>query len=77
MLVVVHAGVIRGLISHCLELDYSSNLKRRIGHQYIGDFTIEGKSCVRYDELGRPSGFIKDGIVKAPLYRKDLKKAKS
>ena len=76
LLVVVHAGVIRGLISHCLELDYSSNLKRRIGHQYIGDFTIEGKDCVRYDELGKPSGFVKDGIVKVPLYRKDLKKAK-
>ncbi len=77
LLVVVHAGVIRGLISHCLQLDYASNLKRRIGHQYIGDFTIEGKNCVRYDELGKPSGFVKDGIVKVPLYRKDPETAKS
>ncbi len=71
LLIVVHAGVIRGLISHCLELDYASNLKRRIGHQYIGDFTFEGKNCVRYNELGRPSGFVNDNIIKVPLYRND------
>jgi broad specificity phosphatase PhoE len=69
LLIVVHAGVIRGLISHFLELDYASNLKRRIGHQYIGDFTIENSVCVRYDELGKPSGFVKDGIIEVPLYR--------
>lgn len=69
LLVVVHAGIIRGLISHFLELDYARNLKRRIGHQYIGDFTIENGICVRYDELGKHSGFVKDGIVKVPLYR--------
>jgi len=69
--------VIRGLISYCLQLDYSSNLKRRIGHQYIGDFTIEGKNCVRYDKLGRPSGFVKDGIIKVPLYSKASETAKS
>jgi broad specificity phosphatase PhoE len=68
LLIVVHAGVIRGLISHCLKLDYAENLKRRIGHQYIGDFTIEGKNCVRYNELGRPSGFVKDNIIKVPVY---------
>jgi len=71
LLIVVHAGVIRGLISHCLELDYAENLKRRIGHQYIGDFTIEGKDCVRYNELGKPSGFVDDDIIKVPLYRFD------
>jgi broad specificity phosphatase PhoE len=69
LLVVVHAGVIRGLITHFLDLDYPSNLKRRIGHQYIGDFTFENGLCVRYDELGKPSGFVKDGIVEVPLYR--------
>ena len=68
LLIVVLAGVIRGLISHCLKLDYAENLKRRIGHQYIGDFTIEGKNCVRYNELGRPSGFVKDNIIKVPVY---------
>jgi broad specificity phosphatase PhoE len=69
ILIVVHAGVIRGFISHFLGLDYSSNLKRRIGHQYIGDFTFENEQCIRYDELGKPSGFIKDGSIKVPLYR--------
>ena len=68
LLVVVHAGVIRGLICHFLGLDYAKNLKRRIGHQYIGDFTIDGKLCVRYDELGKPSGFIRDGIIEVPFY---------
>ncbi|UCB56142.1 MAG: histidine phosphatase family protein [Thiotrichales bacterium] len=68
LLVVVHAGVIRGLVCHCLGLDYASNLKRQIGHQYIGDFTIEGDTCVRYNELGRPSEFVREGIVKVPYY---------
>ncbi len=69
LLIVVHAGVIRGLICHFLGLDYAKNLKRHMGHRYIGDFTIEGDNCVRYDELGRPSEFIREGIVKTPLYR--------
>jgi broad specificity phosphatase PhoE len=68
-LIVVHAGVIRGLVSHFLQLDYASNLKRRIGHRYIGDFTIEQNQCVRYDELGKESGFIKDGVVSTPIYQ--------
>lgn len=76
LLIVVHAGVIRGLISHCLELNYSENLKRRIGHQYIGEFTLEGKRCVRYNELGRPSGFVRDGIFKVPLYHNQKKSKK-
>ena len=70
LLIVVHAGVIRGLICHFLELDYASNLKRHLGHQYIGDFTIEGENCVRYNELGKPSEFVKEGVIKIPLYRK-------
>ncbi|GMR01439.1 MAG: hypothetical protein BMS9Abin19_0823 [Gammaproteobacteria bacterium] len=69
VLIVVHAGVIRSLISHFLGLEYAKNLKRKIGHRYIGDFTIEGKRCIRYNELGKASGFIRDGVVKVPLYR--------
>lgn len=69
LLIVVHAGVIRGLICHYLELDYASNLKRHMGHQYIGDFTLEGDNCVRYDELGKPSEFVREDVIKIPLYR--------
>ena len=69
LLIVVHAGVIRGLICHFLGLDYASNLKRHMGHQYIGDFTIEVDKCVRYDELGKPSEFIREGVIEVPLYR--------
>lgn len=71
LLVVVHAGVIRGLICHFLELDYASNLKRHIGHRYVGDFTIENSTCVRYDEIGKPSEFIREGVIKVPYYRVD------
>ncbi len=39
-----------------------------MGHQYIGDFTFEGKACVRYNELGKPSEFIKSGVIKVPFY---------
>lgn len=69
LLIVVHAGVIRGLICHFLGLDYASNLKRHMGHQYIGDFTIEIDKCVRYDELGKPSEFIREGVIEIPRYR--------
>ncbi|MGB5602213.1 MAG: histidine phosphatase family protein, partial [Gammaproteobacteria bacterium] len=77
LLVVVHAGVIRGFICHFLKLDYTQNLKRRIGHQYVGDFTIEGNVCIRYDELGKPSGFINDGIITVPSYCSALAKQES
>ncbi len=66
VLLVIHAGVIRGLICHFLGLSYASNLKRKISHKYIGDFLIEGPHCIQYDELGKPSGFIKQGIIIPP-----------
>jgi broad specificity phosphatase PhoE len=66
ILLVVHAGVIRGLISHFMGLDYAENLKRRISHRYIGDFTFDGETCVRYDELGKPSGFVREGVIQVP-----------
>jgi len=69
VLVVVHAGVIRGLICHFLGLDYASNLKRKITHRYIGDFTLEDSVCTRYDELGEPSAFLKQGVVEVPVIR--------
>ncbi len=67
VLVVVHAGVIRGLVSHFLGLDYADNLKHKISHRYIGDFLFDGNTCVRYDELGKPSGFVRDGVIEVPL----------
>ena len=66
ILLVVHAGVIRGLVSHFLGLDYAENLKRKISHRYIGDFLFDGERCVSYDELGKPSGFVKDGAIHVP-----------
>lgn len=67
ILVVVHAGVIRGFVSHFLGLSYAENLKRKITHRYIGDFLFAGDHCVRYDELGKQSDFVRDGAVKTPL----------
>ncbi|MBL3528909.1 MAG: histidine phosphatase family protein [gamma proteobacterium endosymbiont of Lamellibrachia anaximandri] len=69
ILVVVHAGVIRGFVSHFLGLPYAENLKRKITHRYIGDFMFEGVQCVRYDELGKSSGFVRDGAISIPLER--------
>ena len=66
ILLVVHAGVIRGLICHFLGLDYADNLKRKISHRYIGEFLFDGDACIRYDELGKPSGFIKDNVIQVP-----------
>ena len=66
ILLVVHAGVIRGLISHFCGLDYAENLKRKISHRYIGEFLFDGETCIRYDELGKPSGFVRDGAINVP-----------
>jgi hypothetical protein len=67
VLIVVHAGVIRGLVSHFLGLNYADNLKHKISHRYIGDFLFDGESCVRYDELGKPSGFVREGVIDIPF----------
>ena len=67
VLVVVHAGVIRGLVSHFLGLDYADNLKHKISHRYIGDFLFDGNTCVRYDELGKASGFVSEGVIEIPF----------
>ena len=67
VLIVVHAGVIRGLVSHFLGLNYADNLKHRISHRYIGDFLFNGETCVSYDELGKLSGFVRDGVIEVPF----------
>jgi len=67
LLIVVHAGVIRGFISHFLGLSYAENLKHKITHRYVGDFLFEGDRCVQYDELGEPSGFVQDKVISVPL----------
>lgn len=66
VLLVVHAGVIRGLISHFLGLDYAKHLKEKITHRYIGDFIIENGTCLSYDEPGKTSGFVSSGAVSVP-----------
>jgi len=66
ILLVVHAGVIRGLVSYFLGLDYAAQLKRKISHRYIGEFLFEGADCVQYDEFGKSSGFVRDGVIEIP-----------
>lgn len=66
LLLVAHAGVIRGLVSYFLGLDLTSNLKRKVSHRYVGDFVIDKDICVYYGEHGKESGFIKDGVIDAP-----------
>ena len=67
LLIVSHAGVIRGVISHFLGLDYAANLKQKIPFRYIGEFLFKGESCARYDELGKPSGFVRAGVIEIPF----------
>jgi broad specificity phosphatase PhoE len=67
ILLVAHAGVIRGLVTRLLNLPYAPNLRRKISHRYVGDFTIDRQRCLRYDELGQPSGFIADGAIEIPF----------
>jgi len=66
VLIVVHAGVIRGLVSYFLNLNYAEHLKHKISHRYVGDFQFDGKTCVRYTELGKASGFVHEGKIDIP-----------
>ncbi|MCP5443517.1 MAG: histidine phosphatase family protein [Chromatiaceae bacterium] len=67
ILVVAHAGVIRGFVSHFLGLPFAEHLKHKITHRYIGDFLFEGDQCVHYDELGEPSGFVQDKVISVSM----------
>lgn len=69
VLCVAHAGVIRALICHFLELDFGPKLKCNVSHRYIGVMDFLGKDCVAYDEWGKPSGFVRDGVVMLPFTR--------
>jgi len=66
LLLVVHAGVIRGLVCHFLGLPFGPNLKRKVSHRYLGELVIERDHCVHYDEIGVPSGFVREGAVRVP-----------
>ena len=72
ILIVSHAGVIRGIISHFFGLEYARSLRHGIPFRYIGDFLMEGANCLRYDELGKPSGFVRDDIIELPFTQSNV-----
>ena len=62
--VVVHAGVIRGLVCHFLQLDLGLHLKRKISHRYIGELELDTLGhCLGYRECGVPSGFVLGQVI--------------
>ena len=63
ILIVAHAGVIRGLVSHLLNLDFGDQLRQAIPFRYIGDFQMDQGICVNYAEHGELSGFVVNGVV--------------
>ncbi len=67
ILIVTHAGVIRGLISHFIGLDFGNHLERKISFRYIGDFRFDGPVFTRYEELGNPSGFVEQNAITLPF----------
>ncbi len=67
VLIVTHAGVIRGLVSHFCGLDLGDHLKHFISFRYIGDFEFDAAGLKRYDELGESSGFVDSGIIRLPF----------
>ena len=69
ILIVAHAGVIRGLVSHFLGLELADNLKQKVSFRYIGDFLLENGYCLRYDELGEASGFVSNGVIELAFSR--------
>jgi len=70
ILCVAHAGVVRALLSHFLELDYAAQLKRKVSHRYVGVLCFDGERCTVYDEWGQPSGFVSEGALALPYSRK-------
>jgi alpha-ribazole phosphatase len=60
VLCVVHAGVIRALLSQFLELDYAAQLRHRLCHRYIGVLSFAGEKFAGYEEWGMPSEFFSD-----------------
>jgi len=66
VLAVVHAGLVRGLVSHFLGLDYAPQLKRQVSHRYLAVLDFDGANCVRYEEWGEPSGFVRDLGLEQP-----------
>ena len=66
ILIVTHAGVIRGFISHFLGLDLGQHLKHAISFRYIGEFEFDGSTFKRYNELGERSGFVDSGVIELP-----------
>jgi broad specificity phosphatase PhoE len=69
VLIVAHAGVIRGVVSHFLGLEFADNLKQKVAFRYIGDFLLQDGDCLRYDELGEASGFVSNGVIELPFSR--------
>lgn len=70
VLCVAHAGVVRALLSHFMELNFAAQLRRKVSHRYIGVLTFSGGNCAAYDEWGLPSGFVSDGQLTLPYSRK-------
>ncbi len=71
VLIVTHAGVIRGFISHFLGLDLGAHLKQKISFRYVGDFELDGPDLIRYDEPGEASGFVDNGEIVLPFVASD------
>jgi len=65
-LCIVHAGVIRALISHFHQLDYTQQLTRSVSHRFVGVLYFDAGSFTRYEEWASPSGFIADGVLQPP-----------
>ena len=64
VVMVAHAGVIRGLVCHFLQLDLGAHLKRKVSHRYIGELELDTSGhCRGYQEWGIPSGFVMDHVI--------------
>lgn len=70
VLCVIHAGVVRALVSHFLGLNYAAQLNRKVSHRYIGVLSFDRGDCIGYEEWGVPSGFVSDLEVALPKYCK-------
>lgn len=66
VLCVIHAGVVRAMVSHYLELDFAQQLTRKVSHRYIGCLCFKEGQFASYSELGDRSGFAMAALPLSP-----------
>lgn len=59
VLLVTHAGVIAGLVAHCLGEPIAEFIRRRFGHDFLGRLRVTGGAIAEYEKV---TGTVDDWV---------------